>query len=41
MLSTVQSIINNRKTYEGFYKYGKDGDWVKGQHTPLLKEKEE
>jgi len=41
VLSTVQSIINNRKTYEGFYKYGKDGDWVKGQHTPLLKEKEE
>ena len=36
VLSTVQSIINNRKTYEGFYKYGKDGEWVKGQHQALL-----
>jgi DNA invertase Pin-like site-specific DNA recombinase len=35
-LSTVQSIVNNRKTYEGYYKYGK-GDWVKGQHEPILK----
>lgn len=35
-LSTVQGILNNRKTYEGYYKYGK-GDWVKGQHEPILK----
>lgn len=41
VLSTVQSIVNNRKTYEGFYRYGKDGVWVRGQHEPLLKRGEE
>ena len=39
-LSTVQGIVNNRKTYEGYYRYGKDGEWVKGQHEPILKEGE-
>lgn len=34
--STVQTILNNRKFYEGFYKYGKDADWVPGQHEPIL-----
>ena len=38
VISTVQSIWNNEKTYRGFYRYGKDGVWVKGQHEPLLKE---
>jgi DNA invertase Pin-like site-specific DNA recombinase len=33
--STIQTILANRKTYEGFYKYG-DNDWVKGQHEPIL-----
>ena len=37
--STVGSILGNRKTYEGYYKYGKNGEWVKGQHQPLLEEK--
>ena len=37
VISTVQSIVNNRKTYEGMYKYGKDGEWVRGQHEPILK----
>lgn len=37
VISTVQSILNNRKTYEGFYHYGKNKDqWVKGQHEPIL-----
>ena len=37
VISTVQSILNNRRTYEGFYHYGKDKDnWVKGQHEPIL-----
>lgn len=36
-VSTVQGIVNNRKTYEGFYHYGKDGEWVKGQHEAILK----
>lgn len=38
VLSTVQSILNNEKTYLGYYKYGKDGEWVQGEHEPLLKE---
>lgn len=37
VLSTVQGIINNRKTYEGWYRYGKNGEWVRGQHEPILK----
>jgi len=36
-ISSVQGIVNNRKTYEGYYHYGKDGEWVKGQHEPILK----
>lgn len=33
--STIQSIRNNRKTYEGYYRYA-DGDWVKAVHEPIL-----
>ena len=40
VISTVQSIWNNEPTYRGYYKYGKEGQWVKGQHEPLLKEAE-
>lgn len=40
VISTVQSIWNNEKTYQGWYKYGKNGDWVKGQHEAILKEEE-
>lgn len=36
--STVNGILDNQKTYEGWYKYGKDGVWVKGQHEPILEE---
>lgn len=36
VVSTVQSIWNNEKTYRGYYKYGKDGEWVKGLHEPIL-----
>jgi len=34
--STIQTILNNRKTYEGYYKYGR-GEFVKGQHEAILK----
>ena len=37
-LGTVQGIVNNRKTYQGYYHYGKNSDWVKGQHEPILPE---
>ena len=33
--STIQTILANRKTYEGYYKYGKS-DWVEGQHEAIL-----
>ena len=36
-ISNVQSILNNEKTYRGYYKYG-NMDWVKGKHEPILKD---
>ncbi len=35
-ISSVQVILGNEKTYRGYYKYGKNGDWVKGEHQPIL-----
>jgi len=35
-ISSVQSVLENRKTYQGYYKYGPNGEWVKGQHEALL-----
>ena len=40
VISTVQSIWNNEPTYRGMYRYGKDSEWVQGQHEPILKEVE-
>lgn len=37
-ISSVQVILGNEQTYRGMYKYGKDGNWVKGVHEPILKE---
>ena len=37
-MSTVQSIVSNRRTYEGYYHYSKMDGWVKGQQEPILKE---
>ena len=36
-VSTIKSIISNKPLYQGMYKYGKDMDWVKGVHEPILK----
>lgn len=36
VISTVQSIWNNEPTYHGMYRYGKNGEWVKGEHEPIL-----
>ena len=36
VISTVQSIWNNERTYRGEYRYGKDGEWVQGEHEPIL-----
>ena len=38
VISTVQSVWNNEMFYKGYYRYGKEGDWVKGQHEPIVKE---
>lgn len=35
--SNVRSIRDNRLFYEGMYKYGKEMNWVKGVHDPILK----
>ena len=35
VISTVQSIWNNERTYRGEYKYG-NGGWVKGVHEPII-----
>lgn len=35
--STLQVIIENKPMYQGMYRYGKDSEWVKGQHEPILK----
>ena len=36
--SSIQVILANEPTYRGMYKYGKDGEWVKGAHEPILTE---
>lgn len=36
IFSTVKSILGNRRTYEGMYKYG-DNAWVQGKHEAILK----
>ena len=35
---SVDTILKNRKTYLGMYHYGKDVDWVPGQHDPIIEE---
>lgn len=38
--SSVKSILSNRPLYEGMYKYGKNGTWIKGVHEPILKKED-
>lgn len=35
-ISTIKSILSNKKTYEGMYKYGENA-WVQGKHEAILK----
>lgn len=35
-ISTLQVIIENKPLYQGMYRYGKDSDWIQGQHEPIL-----
>jgi DNA invertase Pin-like site-specific DNA recombinase len=36
-ISTLQVIIENKPLYQGMYRYGKDSDWIEGEHEPILK----
>ncbi len=36
-ISTVQTIYENKKVYQGYYRYGKNAEWVKGVHEPILR----
>lgn len=40
-ISTVKTIYENRKVYQGYYKYGKNEEWVEGQHEAILPREEE
>lgn len=35
-ISTLQVIIENKPLYQGMYRYGKGGEWVKGEHKAIL-----
>lgn len=35
-ISSVHVILSNENTYRGLYKYGKSGEWVKGEHEAIL-----
>ena len=38
-VSSVKAILDNEKTYRGFYRYGgKDKEWVRGTHAAILKD---
>ena len=36
-LSTIKGMIDNKLTYQGYYRYG-GSDWVKGTHEAILPE---
>lgn len=42
VISTVQTIYENKNVYLGMYRYGKrsnkEAPWVQGQHEPILKD---
>ena len=36
-ISTLQVILDNKPLYQGMYRYGKDSEWIEGEHEPILK----
>ncbi len=36
--STLQVVLENKPLYQGMYRYGKEREWVKGVHEPILKD---
>ena len=41
IISTIQSIWNNERTYRDEYRSGDNGEWVKGQQEPILTDEED
>lgn len=39
-INALFTIIHNRKLYEGYYKYGENGEWVKGEQEAILQPKD-
>lgn len=39
-ISTIQTIYENMKVYQGYYRYGKNAEWVDGVHEPILAKEE-
>ena len=37
-ISSIQRVLNNEPLYRGMYRYGKDAEWVQGQHEAILKD---
>ena len=37
-ISTLQVIVDNKPLYQGMYRYGKDSEWLKGEHEPILRD---
>ena len=35
-VSTLQVILDNEPLYRGMYRYGKDSEWIEGEHEPIL-----
>jgi len=40
LISTAQKILENDMLYRGYYKYGDQGDYVKGDFEPILTDEE-
>ena len=36
-ISTIQVLVDNAPLYRGKYRYGKDSEWIDGEHEPILK----
>ena len=34
--SMIYQILRNEKLYRGFYRYGKENEWIKGKHEAIL-----
>jgi site-specific DNA recombinase len=35
-ISTLQVIVDNKPLYQGYYRYGKDSEWIQGEQEAIL-----